>query len=177
MAKVHTTASISPTKPEVLEAHLGGPVEILGSYRFDDPEGEVGVEGFVVRRDGATRHVVLTYRAALLVGADDFLVATMQHSELGARWVYDGLGDPVALGCFRRALLGEQAQATLEVYADGVLVGTREPTVRLALTRTPGATTDQPLTIADDLDVPLPAAGARLDASWDGGQATVATLG
>ncbi|HJQ05278.1 MAG TPA: hypothetical protein VJ872_07530 [Nocardioides sp.] len=176
MAKLHMTADISPTKPEVLEAHLGGPVEILGTYRFDDPEGEVGVEAFVVRRNGVTRHVVLTYRGALLPGADDFLVSTMQHTELGARWVYDGLGDPIALGCYRRALLGEQAQATLEAYADGVLVGTREPTVRLALTTT-GATTGQPLTIATDLDEPLPAAAARLDATWDGGQATVATLG
>lgn len=176
MAKLHMTAEINPTKPEVLEALLGGPVEVLGTYRFDDPEGQVGVEGFVVRRNGATRHVVLTYRGALLAGADDFLVATMQHTELGARWVYDGLGDPVALGCFRRALLGEQEQATLEAYADGVLVGTREPTVRLALT-TSGPTTGQPLTIATDLDEPLPAAVAHLDATWDGGQATVATLG
>jgi hypothetical protein len=42
MAIVHSSATIRPTKRELLETVLGGSVEVLGSYRFDDPAGEVG---------------------------------------------------------------------------------------------------------------------------------------
>src|SRR5215213_4570191 len=46
MAIVHSSATVRPTKRELLESMLGGAVEVLGSYRFDDPAGEVGVEAF-----------------------------------------------------------------------------------------------------------------------------------
>lgn len=177
MALIHTTADITPTKPEILEKLLGGPVEVVGTYRFDDPEGEVGVEAFVVRRDGATRHVVLTYRGAALPGADDHLVATMQHTELGARWIYDGTGDPVALDCFRRAILGEQDQAELELYADGELVGVRQGSLHLTPLPVADTAPEAALTIVADLDAPLDTTGSRLEVAWDGGHATVATLG
>ena len=178
MATIHTTASISPTKPEILEAHLGGPVEILGTYRFDDPEGEVGVEAFVLCREGATRHVVLTYRGAALAGAEDHLLATMQHTELGPRWVYAGAGDPVARDCFRRAIGGEQDQAELEMWADGELVGVREGKLHLTPLPAPDGATGDTLTILTDLDAPLEAEDvARLEVAWDGGHATVATFG
>src|SRR5687768_2376798 len=124
MAIVHSSATIRPTKRELLETVLSGSVDVLGSYRFDDPAGEVGVEGFVVRRGEQLRHVVFTYRGAPLEGDDARLVNTMEHSELGPRWVYDGTTDPVALDCFRRALLGEQHQAALEMWEGGRLVGT-----------------------------------------------------
>ena len=107
MAVVYSSSTIRPTKRELLEAELGGGVEVLGSYRFDDPAGQVGVEGFVVRRDSKLRHVVFTYRGAPLEVPGARLVSTMEHSELGPRWVYDGTTDPVALDCFRRALLGD----------------------------------------------------------------------
>src|SRR5919112_5643078 len=105
MAVVYSSSTIRPTKTELLETVLGGRVEVLGSYRFDDPAGEGGVEGFVVRRGPQLRHVVFTYRGAPVETGEARLVSTMEHSELGPRWVYDGTADPVAVECFRRAIL------------------------------------------------------------------------
>ncbi|UMG92357.1 hypothetical protein [Nocardioides sp. TF02-7] len=183
MAILHA-ATITPTKPELLASWLGGPVEVVASYRFDDPAGEVGVEAFVVRYDDRLRHVVLTYRGAPLPetgpGADDArMVGAMEHSVLGRRWVYDGTTDPVAVDCFRRAVLGDQHQAVLEVWKDGELVATREPTARLHSTAptatTPPVPADATLRIVRDLGEPLP--DPALVVAWDGGEAAVATLG
>lgn len=173
MAVVHPSSTIRPTKMELLEAELGGPVEVLGSYRFDDPAGEVGVEAFVTRRDGRLHHLVFTYRGAPLEADGARLVSTMEHSELGDRWVYDGTTDPVALDCFRRALLGEQEQAVLEMWEDGRPVGTREPSIRITVQ--PGAASGAgSVRIARDLGEPVP--GPGLVASWAGGEAVVAWL-
>jgi hypothetical protein len=174
VAIVHSSATIRPTKPELLEAVLGGPVEVLGSYRLDDPAGEVGVEGFVVRLGAQLQHVVLTYRGAPLGEGESRLVSTMEHSELGPRWVYDGTTDPVAVGCFRRAVLGEQDQAVLEMWEDGRVVGTRAPTVRLHATPAPAAD-GSTVRIARDLGDA--ATGPALVATWPGGEAAVAWLG
>lgn len=171
MAIIHR-ATLAPSKPELLATELDGPVDVVGSYRFDDPAGEVGVEGFVVRRGGSLRHVVLTYRGAPLEDAGARLVGTMEHSVLGRRWVHDGTTDPVALGCLRRAVLGLEDQAVLEVWADGERVGTREPTLELGVDRAP----EEHVVDADDgvlriAAEPGPATGAgpALLASWPGG--------
>lgn len=174
MAIVHSSATIRPTKPELLEAVLGGPVEVVGSYRFDDPAGEVGIEAFVLRRGAQLQHVVFTYRGAPLVVGEARLVSTMAHSELGPRWVYDGTTDPVAVDCFRRAVLGEQNQAVLELWEDGRLVGTREPTVRLSARA--GVSADG-ATVRIVRNLGEPATGQALVASWAGGEAVVAALG
>ncbi len=55
----------------------------------------------------------------------------MRHSVLGERFVYDGLGDEVALGCFLRALCGTQRQAELEIHDGERKVGVREQSVLL----------------------------------------------
>lgn len=174
MAIVHAT-SINPSKAEILEGLFGGPVEILGAYRFDDPEGEVGVEGLILHAPGGLRHVVMTYRGAPLDGADEHLLSTMEHGVLGQRWIYDGLGDPVAIGCFERALAGEQHQATLEVYDGDTLVEVREPSVRVAAVEG-NRVVQGGLAIAGDLAEPLPSDCAHLVATWDGGEAVVAAL-
>jgi hypothetical protein len=176
MAIVHSSATIRPTKRELLETMLGAPVEVLGSYRFDDPAGEVGVEAFVVRRGEQLQHVVFTYRGAPLEGENARLVSTMEHSELGPRWVYDGTTDPVALDCYRRAILGEQHQAVLEMWEEGRPVGTREPTVQLSAR--PGASAEGgSVSIAHELGHGDAAAGPALVATWaGGGEALVASL-
>ena len=174
MAIVHAT-SINPSKAEILEGLFGEPVEIIGAYRFDDPEGEVGVEGLIVTAAGGLRHVLMTYRGAPLEGADEHLLSRMEHGTLGHRWVYDGLGDPVAIGCLERALAGEQQQATLEVYDGDMLVEVREPTVRVAVVEGDRAV-QRGLVIAGDLAEPLPSDGAHLVATWDGGEAVVVAL-
>jgi len=175
VAVVHSSATIRPTKQELLETVLDGPVEIVGAYRFDDPEGEVGVEGFLVRRDSALQHVLFSYRGAILAAEGARLVSTMEHSELGPRWIYDGATDPVALACVRRAILGEQAQAELELWEDGKPVGTREPGVRLSPASADAA---EPGGVVHVLREPAEdTAGPALVATWDGGRAVIARLG
>ena len=102
MALFHL-ATITPTKAELIArmgsdptvgARADGPMEVIGSYRFDDPDGRVGMETHLVTAGGTLLQVPLTYRDEPLDGADDALIVEMQHSVLGTRWVYDGLRDP-----------------------------------------------------------------------------------
>lgn len=165
MAILHR-ATIRPTKVECLGLLLGNdPAElsVLGAYRVDDPDGRVGVEGFVVATPVGPRHAVLTYRAAPVEGV--VAVTTMEHSVLGPRWIYDAALDPVGRAVLRAAVRGELAQAVEEVYDGDTLVGTREPTARI-LARG-GAGTGEVRILRD-----LPAAGspsAGLVVTWDGG--------
>ncbi|GAA1289713.1 maltokinase N-terminal cap-like domain-containing protein [Brachybacterium alimentarium] len=134
-------AELTPSKPEILRSFLTsrswgetGELEVLGAYRFDDPDGEVGVECHLVRVGETIYHLPLAYRAEAVDGAEDGLIGTLQHSVLGERFVYDGLQDEVALDCFRRALSGEQQQADLEIHsADGELAERRSQSVTLSL--------------------------------------------
>jgi hypothetical protein len=113
MAIIHSTATLSPTKLELLASWLpaqpwylghGREPELAraGGFRLDDPRGEVGIE-FMVVTDGsgeraASYLVPMTYRASALTsadGADGALIGTAEHSVLGRRWIYDGVHDPV----------------------------------------------------------------------------------
>ncbi|HYD10810.1 MAG TPA: hypothetical protein VEA78_11975, partial [Acidimicrobiales bacterium] len=96
MALFHR-ATITPTKEDIIAATLGAPIESIGAFRFDDPDGRVGMETFLVRTtsDGVLHQVGLTYRDEPLEdAADGALLSEMDHSALGRRWVYDGLQDP-----------------------------------------------------------------------------------
>lgn len=102
MALFHR-ATITPTKAELIGdwaptrpwgPAAGDQIDVIGSYRFDDPEGRVGMETHIVTAGDALLQVPLTYRDEPLDGADDGLITEMQHSVLGTRWVYDGLRDP-----------------------------------------------------------------------------------
>ena len=128
MAIIHD-ATLTPTKTELLAEWMPRqpwfPVSAetiepkrIGAFRFDDPEGEVGVETLIVRVPGAAAlQVPLTYRGAPLAGAEEWLIGTLEHSVLGARWVYDGLGDPVYLSELARAVL--QGGSGVEQHRDG----------------------------------------------------------
>ena len=103
MALFHR-ATINPTKEELIATWAPtrpwGPsaedsLEVFGSYRFDDPEGRVGMETHLARAGDVLFQVPLTYRDEPLAGGEDALITTMEHSVLGTRWVYDGLRDPV----------------------------------------------------------------------------------
>lgn len=132
-------AELHPTKAELLTQWLdqmywggSGDLEVLGSYRFDDGEGEVGLEGFIIRRGDITLHVPLTYRGAPLDAADQYLVGTIDHSVLGQRWVYDAMADPVAVHILNRALAGEIPQAELYFYDEsGQYLGTEPNSVSI----------------------------------------------
>ncbi len=130
MAILHADADITPTKPELLAAWVptqpwfvgdATALEHLGAYRFDDPDGEVGIETHLVRAgDGPVLQVPWTYRGAPLDGAESLLVGTMEHTVLGPRWIYDAVGDPVYQAVLTSAILTGSAQAELvREFADG----------------------------------------------------------
>jgi hypothetical protein len=119
MALIHR-ATLSPTKSEIIAAWLpaqpwspggDGSIELVGAYRFDDPEGRAGLEVHLVRSSEILLQVPLVYRDAPVDGLDAHLVGTMEHSVLGQRWVYDGLADPVFIGMFAAAALTGTGQA------------------------------------------------------------------
>jgi hypothetical protein len=103
MALFHR-ATITPTKPDLIAdwaptqpwgPSAGEPIAVIGSYRFDDPDGRVGMETHLAASEGGLLQVPLTYRDEPLDGAESALITEMQHSVLGTRWVYDGLRDPL----------------------------------------------------------------------------------
>jgi Maltokinase N-terminal cap domain len=130
MGLVHYTATLDPTKQQLAEAWLpsrpwapSGPIAKVAEYRFDDPDGEVGVETILWRTgDGSFLQVPFTYRAAPLAGADSHLVGTCDHSVLGKRWVYDGCGDPVWAATLAAAITTGGTQAQMVIERDGQLV-------------------------------------------------------
>jgi hypothetical protein len=130
MALIHR-ATLSPSKIELLRAWLpgrpwgagAGDVEQVAAYRFDDPDGEVGLESFLLRAgDGRLLHVPLSYRGAPLDGAEAFLVGTTEHSVLGTRWVYDACADPVYVAALATAVLAGGTQVEELVDEGGRLV-------------------------------------------------------
>jgi hypothetical protein len=132
MAVLHL-ATIVPTKLELLQAWvphqpwLGGAdtstLTKLGSYRFDDPDGEVGIETHLLgTADGQVLQVPLTYRGAPRPGAERSLITTMTHTMLGDRWIYDGCHDPVYVTALVRAILTGGREADLYAATDAGLV-------------------------------------------------------
>jgi hypothetical protein len=113
MALVYPNATLTPSKRDLMDAWLptrawfdGADRKPVGSFRLDDPAGEVGLEGFLLGAEGApTLFLPMTYRAAALDGAEDHLIGTSEHSELGRRWIYDGCGDPVFVRALTHAIL------------------------------------------------------------------------
>jgi len=131
MGLVYATATLDPTKQELLEAWLPSRswasgvtvVEKVAEYRFDDPQGEVGVETILWRTaDGTVLQVPFTYRGAPLAGAERHLVGTTAHSALGPRWVYDGAADPVWAATVTAAILTGGTQAQMVIEHEGRMV-------------------------------------------------------
>ena len=129
MALIHR-AKIRPSKMELIAGWLpsrpwyaGGAdpeVQLLGSYRFDDPAGEVGLDTHLVLADGAQiLQVPMTYRAAPLDGGEPWLINTTEHTVLGKRWVYDACGDPVYANALAAAILAGGVQAEEYFEVDG----------------------------------------------------------
>ncbi|MDG4780247.1 hypothetical protein O7614_11410 [Micromonospora sp. WMMD961] len=210
MALLHR-ATLRPTKLDLLAAWLpaqswfagpiGEPAALTGAdltgrgaYRFDDPAGEVGIETMLVgTADGPVHQVPLTYRAAPLDGAEDWLVGTTEHSVLGTRWVYDGCADPVYVTALAHAILAGGGQAEQYFEVDGRRE-VREPTVTIVVSGAGAAevpaigavrrVVDEDHTLIDTEAVELVvvrrpgtgsdgSAGAVLAGSWDGQPTTV----
>lgn len=177
MALLHGDADITPTKPELLATWLptqpwfaGNPADLehVGSYRFDDPDGEVGMETHLVRAgDGPLLQVPWTYRGAPLNGAEAFLVGTMEHTVLGPRWVYDAVGDPVYQAVLTSTILSGGSQAELvREFADGS-TEVIEPRVRVGGS---GSRGDAPadLEVVRVLDGTAPEGDETLTGTWPG---------
>ncbi|WP_238016239.1 hypothetical protein KZZ52_28640 [Dactylosporangium sp. AC04546] len=152
MALLHQ-AEITPSKLELIEAWLPDQswfqepsaegLARVAAYRFDDPDGEVGIEALLVRIGaGPVYQVPLTYRGAPLGGADAWLVGTTEHSVLGKRWVYAACGDPVYAAVLADALFGTAGQADEYLEVDGQPV-LRKPLMTVTTTRA-GGRTDAP---------------------------------
>ena len=195
-------ATLTPSKLELLGAwlpsrswfHDGGELTRLGSYRFDDPAGEVGTEVMIVQAGERMFQVPLAYRGAPLADAEMHLLGTMQHSVLGPRWIYDGCGDPVAVRAVITAMVTGASQSDVEVESDGQMV-TMPPTVMVRGSGAPGSPVSaiesvtchekgnltQSITHAYTLDL-VRVIGSAIDAplflggSWDG-QPTVTLAG
>lgn len=130
MAIIHA-ATLNPSKIELLTLWLPsqpwfGEAEStdlvrVGSFRFDDPEGKVGVETLLVASKGSVFQVPLTYRDSPLQGANALLIGTTEHSVLGTRWVYDAAADPVYASTLATTILTGQPQADQLLEVDGQL--------------------------------------------------------
>jgi hypothetical protein len=143
-SKIDLIAAWAPTQPwfegDTAAAVAAADTDFVSvaSYRFDDPEGEVGIETLLVRHgNGPVLQVPLTYRGAPLEGGEAWLIGTMDHSVLGPRWVYDGAGDPAYLAAVATAAIGGGSQAEQVIDIDGERV-VREPTARVQGSGLPG---------------------------------------
>lgn len=121
IAEIHE-ATLTPTKLDLLAGWLpsqswfaGSPDELarVASYRFVDPEGEVGIETILVRSTGVTYQVPVTYRGEPLAEAGDSLIGTMEHSVLGTRYAYDAVADPVYMVELMRVIHEGDTEADL----------------------------------------------------------------
>ena len=176
---------VGPTRPWGPAAAT--PIEVIGSYRFDDPDGRVGMETHLVTAGGVLLQVPLTYRDEPLDGADDALITEMQHSVLGTRWVYDGLRDPLFVVMLAAVAMTGQGEAL-------GMAGVRRPLVhraeqrphpgrrldagaRAASTASSSSPTRRPRRCSATTGSSSPCSGARcpdrrpaigLTATWDG---------
>lgn len=199
MALYHR-ATITPTKEELIAAWVptqpwGPPadvaIEVIGAFRFDDPEGRVGMEIHLVDVGGLLLQVPLTYRDEPLAGAEAALIDEMQHSALGTRWVYDGLRDPrLVLMLAAVAMTGQGEALGMVVYDGRWYIAPTKVRIRSggwSLERVPvdgfeldSDDTDRSVLRNDRFDltvfrrpVPGPQPAIGLTASWEGGPGPV----
>jgi hypothetical protein len=200
MALFHL-ATITPTKAELIARWAptqpwgppaDAPLEVVGAFRFDDPGGRVGIETHLVTAGGTVFQVPLTYRDEPLEGADAAFITEMEHSVLGTRWVYDGIGDPTCVTMLAAVSMTGQGEALgMAVYEDRWYIAPTDVRIRgggWTLERVP-VDGFAPLDDADGTDVVLqndrfeltvhrrPVAGPPppigLTATWSGTDAVV----
>jgi maltokinase-like protein len=121
-------ATLTPTKPELIAnwgptrpwwPSDGDAIDVIGAYRFDDPDGRVGMETHLLTAGGVLVQVPLTYRDEPFDAAADAFITEMQHSVLGTRWVYDALYDPLFAVMLAGVAMTGQGEALGMVVYDG----------------------------------------------------------
>lgn len=99
---IFQVATNDPPKSEIISdwigsqpwaAAAGDSIEVVGSFHLEDPEGQVGMQVHIVASAGLLFQVPLTYRDQRLPRMEEAYICAMEHSVLGTRHVYDGLGD------------------------------------------------------------------------------------
>ncbi len=127
MARFHR-ATLTPTKGALITEWAptqpwgppaGTAMTVVGSYRFDDPDGRVGMEVHLVDAAGVLLQVPLTYRDEPSVDAGQAFIREMHHSVLGTRWVYDGLRDPLLVMMLAAVTMTGQGEALGMAIYDG----------------------------------------------------------
>ncbi len=78
-----------------------------------------GMEIHIAKAGDLLLQVPLTYRDRPLAGTEDGLIVEMEHSVLGTRWVYDGLGNPLLITMFAAVSMTGQGEALGMVDDDG----------------------------------------------------------
>jgi hypothetical protein len=121
-------ATITPTKEELMAAWAptqpwgptgGQALDVIGSYRFDDPDGRVGMETHICTSGTRLYQIPLTYRDEPLDYPEAALITEMSHSVLGNRWVYDGLRDPQFVVMLAGVAMTGQGEALGMAVYDG----------------------------------------------------------
>ena len=99
---IFQVATNNPPKSEIITGWIGDqrwgssvgePIDVVGSFHLEDPEAQVGMQVHIVAYAGLLFQVPLTYRDQRLTHLEEADICPMEHSVLGTRHVYDGLGD------------------------------------------------------------------------------------
>ena len=149
MALLYTHTTLVPGKLELLAEWLpaqpwfsgdASKLDLVAEYRFDDPEGEVGLNGLLVTAgDSTVYNVPLTYRGAALEQGEQFLVGKMEHGVLGPRWASEAIGDPVFRAVLAQTITQGGAGAEELVHDGTGNVESRTRLVQLRGSGEPGA--------------------------------------
>lgn len=165
-ATVHPQATLRPTKEELLAKWLPGQpwfdgnpaeLEVVGKFRFQDPQGEVGLDNMLVRAGEHVYYVPVTWRSAPL-SARSRLIGELHHSVLGHRFCYDAATDPVFLAEIRRVIVEGDREAD-------VVTSTGEPRPLGVSVRGNGVDSDGTLRLVRRLHTYYPGE-AKLTATW-----------
>jgi hypothetical protein len=92
----------------------------VGFYRLEDPAGAVGLETHLLTDGTAVYQIPMSFRGAPLrdlAGGSQAdpataLIAEAEHSELGTRWIYDAVCDPVWVAAITDLVEAEGSAAT-----------------------------------------------------------------
>ncbi len=146
MAIVYET-TLQPSKLDLLADWIGDQrwytgkahtpdLQRLGFYRFDDPDGEVGIEVLVVADSGGADEPVVyqipvTWRGEPVDELRGALIGTTEHGTMGTRYAYDGCHDPAFAEAMLRCVITGSTQAALEIHDKDGNVTRQQSAVRV----------------------------------------------
>ncbi|MGH3167179.1 MAG: maltokinase N-terminal cap-like domain-containing protein [Trebonia sp.] len=149
---------------------------LAGTYRLEDPAGEVGIETHLVRDGTTTYQVPMTYRGAPLAAAGDHagtgtptLIVVAEHSELGTRWIYDAEGDPVWRGAITRLVRDGRTVESRADDGDVIIAVTGHPLNTAGLAGSPAIELRRVLAPGEPAGGPPAGAAGLVMGTWRAG--------